>query len=146
MDSKQLPTVRSFHVTGTEKDERLGFPRVIDALGDRTPANCESRPQHESLYWEGRNLRLRRFMGSGENSGGIMMGVIRSLFRQLWAVQRTVGRHRKGCGSGQEPTKTIKPRIEFESWDEEWRYRKGAVRLQSSTRTWTSRVPSDRPV
>jgi hypothetical protein len=30
MDSKQLPTVRSFHVTKTEKGERLGFPRAVN--------------------------------------------------------------------------------------------------------------------
>ena len=80
-----------------------------------------------------------------ENSGGIMMGMIRSPFRNnCSAVQRTVGRQTKGCSSGRESTKTIKPRIEFESWDEEWRYRKGAVRLQSSARFLTCRVPSDR--
>ena len=62
------------------ENERLGFPRVIDVLGDRTAADCGSRPQHESLYWEGRSLRLRCFMRSGENSGGIMMGVIRFPF------------------------------------------------------------------
>jgi len=28
MDPKQLPTVRLFHVTKTERDERLDFPRA----------------------------------------------------------------------------------------------------------------------
>jgi hypothetical protein len=76
-----------------------------------------------------------------------MMGMIRSPFeKQLWAAQRTVGKYAKGRGSGQESTKTIKPGIEFESWDEEWRYRKGAVRLQSSSLDLTPGRPVSRPI
>ena len=71
-------------------------------------------------------------IGRAFSSGGATMVGIKHSFREkLWTVSR---RRHKGVRHQVEVSRImIKPRFEFERWDEEWRALiKGAVRLQNT--------------
>jgi len=107
MDSKPLPTASLFHVTEPRKVS-------VDKL-----ARKRERKQ------------LRCHMRSGEQVWRVMMVGIKSPSEVIGGrMLRAAGHMQRGTGPGKESTRTIEPRIKFESWDEEWRYQQGAVRLR----------------